>query len=579
MSNSPLYKLPGSSSLSGIILANGSSISTSAQVNYSASTNPTINNDQTQGYSIGSQWINTSTGNIFFCTSATTGGANWSSGGGGGSSSYAVTASNSFTIGQVIAFNGTNYVLAEADNVTDAEVVGIIQTATSSAFTFIASGFLLWTSHGFTTGQVLFLSPTVAGGLQNSAPVTVGQVSKPIGIALDSNNLRIFDYRAISVGADNTAKNSSQYLTLALDTNLTNSRVLTAGSGLAFTDGGAEGNLTISLDVNDLGAAGTLGESDTFPEYNVSATANKKITVANLRSLIIGSPQGTIASATTTDLSTVTNDYIQVTGTTTITAFGTPRTGVRKILEFAGALILTYNATSLIIPGASNVTTAAGDICEIVHEGSGNWRALNYIPATGKALVANGTLPNQQIFSSSGTFTPITTSIAVILTGAGGGGGGGGSGHTFSGGGGGGGVGVFLIKNLTIGTPITVTCGAAGSGGAVNSGGGTGGTSTFGSYITCTGGTGGSNGGTGGASGVCSAYDTTNATPLIAISVMNLSSNTGTSAATTSQGGYCYFSATNTGAGIAGVKGAGGGGNTASGTGSTGSVGYCVVMW
>lgn len=578
MSNSPLYKLPGSSSLSGIILANGSSISTSAQVNYSASTNPTINNDQTQGYSIGSQWINTSTGNIFFCTSATTGGANWSSGGGGGSSSYAVTASNSFTIGQVIAFNGTNYVLAEADNVTDAEVVGIIQTATSSAFSFIASGFLLWTSHGFTAGQVLFLSPTIAGGLQNSAPVTVGQVSKPIGIALDANNLRIFDYRAISVGADNTAKNTSQYLTLALDTNLTNSRVLTAGSGVVFTDAGAEGALTIALDVNDLGAAGTLGESDTFPEYNVSATANKKITVANLRSLLIGSPQGTIASATTTDLSTVTNDYIQVTGTTAITAFGTPRTGIRKILEFAGALTLTYNATSLIIPGAINITTAAGDICEVVHEGSGNWRVLRYVAASGKALISNGTLPNQQIFSSSSTFTPVTTSVVVILTGGGGGGGGGGSGHTHSSGGGGGGVGVFLVSNLTPGTPITITCGSGGGGGATNTGGGTGGTSTFGTYITCTGGTGGDT--SGGTPGICSAHDVTNAIPLMAISVMNLSSGSGTTAATTSQGGYCYFNITNTAAGAVGVKGAGGGGNTgASGNGSAGSVGYCVVMW
>lgn len=594
MSNSPLYKLPGSSSLSGILLGNGNSLTTSAQINYSATTNPTINSDQTQGYSIGSQWINTSTGNIFFCTSATTGNANWSSGGGGGSSSYTVTATNSFTIGQVIAFNGTNYVLAEADNVTDAEVVGIIQIATSSAFSFIASGFLLWTSHGFTAGQVLFLSPTVAGGLQNSAPVTVGQVSKPIGIALDVNNLRIFDYRAISVGADNTAKNTSQYLTLALDTNLTNSRVLTAGSGVAFTDAGAEGTLTVALDVNDLGAAGTLGESDTFPEYNVSATANKKITVANLRSLLIGSPQGTIASATTTDLSTVTNDYIQVTGTTAITAFGTPRTGVRKILEFAGALVLTYNATSLIIPGAANVTTAAGDICEVVHEGSGNWRVLRYVAASGKALIAAGTFPNKQIISSSATFTPVTSSVLVILLGAGGGGASAGSG------GGAGGYAVGIVQNLTPGVGVTVTCGAGGAGGANGTGGSGGGSSTFGTYMTATSGAGGNTStGAGGAPGLFSAFDRTNVTPIGSFGLQSqlasilssasiagvIAGGTGKTQAAGANGGSNYFGDTAP-AGSANpansTNGCGGSGTTAGATvvvAGKGGTGYCVVMW
>lgn len=587
MSNSPIHELPGSSTLSGLILGNGSSRATSALVNFGATTNPTINDDQTQGYSIGSQWINTSSGTVYFCTSNTTGNANWSSGGGGGSSSFSVTASNSFTVGQVIAFNGTNYVLAEADNVTDAEVVGVIQSATGSVFSFVASGFLLWTSHGFTAGQVLFLSPTVPGELQNFAPVTVGQVSKPIGIALDSNNLRIFDYRAISVGADNTAKNSSQYLTLSLDTNLTNSRVATAGSGVAFTDGGAEGSLTIALDVNDLVAAVTLGESDTFPEYNVSATANKKITVANLRSLLIGSPQGTIASATTTDLSTVTNDYIQVTGTIAITGFGnTARLGVRKTLEFAGILTLTYNGTSLIIPGGVNVTTAAGDVCVVVHETSGNWRVLNYTLATGKALISNGTLPNQQIFSSSGTFTPITTSCVVILIGGGGGGG------SAGGGGGAGGCGIGLVQNLTVGVGVTVTCGAAGNSNNNGGNGGTGGTSTFGTYMTCTGGVGGLNsGGTGGAPGTLSAFDSTNCVPIghygvqkaIGTIVTGVSGGTGTTAIG-GAGGSNYFGHAGT-AGSAtpsnATQGSGGGGTTSATTTQTGKggVGYCVVMW
>jgi hypothetical protein len=47
-------------------------------------------------------------------------------------------------------------------------------------------------------------------------------------------------------------------------------------------------------------------------------------------------------------------------------------------LRFSGALTLTYNATSLILPGAANITTAAGDTLEAVSLGSGNWVVTVY---------------------------------------------------------------------------------------------------------------------------------------------------------------------------------------------------------
>lgn len=84
----------------------------------------------------------------------------------------------------------------------------------------------------------------------------------------------------------------------------------------------------------------------------------------------------TIASGATTDLSTVAKQYLQVTGTTTITAFGTSAQGVVKVLEFAGALTLTHNAASLILRSGENAKTAAGDVYAFVSEGSGNWREL-----------------------------------------------------------------------------------------------------------------------------------------------------------------------------------------------------------
>jgi hypothetical protein len=86
----------------------------------------------------------------------------------------------------------------------------------------------------------------------------------------------------------------------------------------------------------------------------------------------------TLASASTTDLGSVPGRYVSITGTTTITAFGTIKAGTIKYVKFAGILTLTHNGTSLILPGGVDVTTAAGDVGVFVSEGSGNWRCVAY---------------------------------------------------------------------------------------------------------------------------------------------------------------------------------------------------------
>jgi hypothetical protein len=91
------------------------------------------------------------------------------------------------------------------------------------------------------------------------------------------------------------------------------------------------------------------------------------------------STQGTaIASAGTTDIGAATGRFVHITGTATITALGTKTAGVEREVVFDGALTLTHNATSLILPGAANITTAAGDTAIMVSEGSGNWRCLAF---------------------------------------------------------------------------------------------------------------------------------------------------------------------------------------------------------
>ena len=93
-----------------------------------------------------------------------------------------------------------------------------------------------------------------------------------------------------------------------------------------------------------------------------------------------------VASATTTDLGAATTAAIRITGTTTITGFGTVAAGTLRTVYFAGALTLTYNATSLILPGVTTITTVAGDSLIAESLGSGNWKVPGYWRQDGSRL-------------------------------------------------------------------------------------------------------------------------------------------------------------------------------------------------
>lgn len=107
-----------------------------------------------------------------------------------------------------------------------------------------------------------------------------------------------------------------------------------------------------------------------------------------------------VASATTTNLcgasgAAPTQPYLTITGTTTITAFGSNCVaGQIKVITFSGSLTLTYNGTSLILPTAASIPTQAGDMAVAVSLGGGNWR-LAYFPASGAPLAGSVQLTPQ----------------------------------------------------------------------------------------------------------------------------------------------------------------------------------------
>lgn len=96
-----------------------------------------------------------------------------------------------------------------------------------------------------------------------------------------------------------------------------------------------------------------------------------------------------VPSATTTDIGSATGEFIDITGATTITSLGTVGAGIVRTVRFTGALTLTHNATSLILPGGVNITTANGDMAIFRSLGAGNWVCVSYSPISGNVPGVN----------------------------------------------------------------------------------------------------------------------------------------------------------------------------------------------
>lgn len=227
-----------------------------------------------------------------------------------------------------------------------------------------------------------------------------------------------------------------------------------------------------------------------------------------------------------------------------------------------GAATLAANNV-LLGNGTSAVQTVApGTAGNVLTSVAGTWASA--------ALPASYTGTNCQIFGANGNFTVPAgiTSVYVAVMAGGGGGQGGGSGGNGGGIGGAGGAAFARVSGLTPLSSISVT---VGDGGAASNGLGTsppaagsaGNNSSFGSYVTCT-------GGAGGTTGVVPAPGavTTGAGATLLVKRGPSLGLTATGNAGVSGGSFC--SITGGGGGGAGSGGGGGGGSGGTGTGTGG---------
>lgn len=142
-----------------------------------------------------------------------------------------------------------------------------------------------------------------------------------------------------------------------------------------------------------------------------------------------------VASASTVDLGAASSLAFNITGTTTITSFGTSAPdGTEYLLKFAGALTVT-NGGNLVTGTGANITTFAGMLMRVVKDATNVWRVIEFtrrINVSGgganrqvanlAAYTADRTItwPDGPVTIPAGTLEKAWTELAPVATTSGG---------------------------------------------------------------------------------------------------------------------------------------------------------------
>jgi len=187
-----------------------------------------------------------------------------------------------------------------------------------------------------------------------------------------------------------------------------------------FAEGGAA---TIATNAGDTINGGSAGAGATIPKGFIGTVFTNNSGALYVSISPAGSGISTIASASTVDLGTAFSTSVSVTGTTTITSFGSSVgvAGPVYTLTFVGALTLTYNSTSMILPGKANIAVAAGDTMQVQYLGSGNWEVIDYQRASQPVVSSSmqGNFKNLKITVTSSSAITITADSLTLADGSG----------------------------------------------------------------------------------------------------------------------------------------------------------------
>ena len=174
-------------------------------------------------------------------------------------------------------------------------------------------------------------------------------------------------------------------------------------------------------------------------------------------------------------------DFVQILGN--VLDIGQPSDDTVKTASLQANAVTAAKINNDIISGSTELASEPADTDEFLVSDAG---VLKRIDAS---LIGGGGFQSIQTFSSNGTYTKPTgiKKLKVYVTGSGAGGSGANSDSDYGGGGGAGGTAIEVLDATSINT-VTVTVGTGGAGVTGDHHGNAGATSSFGSYLSASGG-------------------------------------------------------------------------------------------
>jgi hypothetical protein len=104
-----------------------------------------------------------------------------------------------FSVADWVRFNGTDYELAQADAMANADAVGMVTSVvTANRFVLQEAGYTTVVA-GLTPGATYFLSASSAGDMTATEPTADGEVSKPVFLADSSGSGWILEQRGLEL--------------------------------------------------------------------------------------------------------------------------------------------------------------------------------------------------------------------------------------------------------------------------------------------------------------------------------------------------------------------------------------------
>jgi hypothetical protein len=129
-----------------------------------------------------------------------------------------------------------------------------------------------------------------------------------------------------------------------------------------------------------------------------------------------------VTAAATTDIGVKDEGTVLVSNavsTIAITSFGTVSAGIKKLVTFtvtSGAVSITHNATSMILPGAVNVTVTTGMSLFAESLGSGNWKVHFIVSADGNVSPLQLVNQGYTAYTTAGTSSAFTVTASPAIT-------------------------------------------------------------------------------------------------------------------------------------------------------------------